>query len=506
MQAKHRSSNKKPKRLKANNLYKVLSDETIRGIKQGSVYWRTVVVDLATERIGKERLLRTYDGCVEELCSIFAGVLAKMAFGTFNAANEEQDHRLIIEIVKLAQALKTSFRCVKSPLDEAGLGEWVKSNMGHFDPPVEDNVSTGYEVQLAAFQQEHDRLVENWTEVIVGVTGHGPGHHSQAYKTTLDRFGSIWDEHIRIKEAFANQMRRGPAREPFLKEFAHALFACIGLEHGHDSDHLRCWECDIDDKNVFKCSGCDVARYCGPECQRKSWCEGHNAACKALKIRHEQLVENVRFVTKTIEAGAIGLSSNIAPNPCLDFDLIPSLINSIDIDSFQGHAASSPTGPSMAKVYKVIQDIENGESQYASADSNGKDVEYSTGRAIDKIEAEDACRVIMALQYRDATGTSKEENQDEFRGGLKYFMQALQRQLKTIRPKGEVMTTDRVLEIYKSYQEKFASAEEDKIYDRLARDIVYPNTMALWDFCYVPLLFQFLRNNYHKNPQKCPTH
>ena len=34
------------------------------------------------------------------------------------------------------------------------------------------------------------------------------------------------------------------------------------------------------------CSGCEVARYCGPECQRAAW-KGHKGACRALQASRQ---------------------------------------------------------------------------------------------------------------------------------------------------------------------------------------------------------------------------
>ena len=34
------------------------------------------------------------------------------------------------------------------------------------------------------------------------------------------------------------------------------------------------------------CSGCEIARYCGPECQRAAWKE-HKPACKTLQASRQ---------------------------------------------------------------------------------------------------------------------------------------------------------------------------------------------------------------------------
>jgi hypothetical protein len=47
----------------------------------------------------------------------------------------------------------------------------------------------------------------------------------------------------------------------------------------------RCAECGMETSELRRCSACGVLSYCGKECQRASWTDGHKGQCARIKLR-----------------------------------------------------------------------------------------------------------------------------------------------------------------------------------------------------------------------------
>lgn len=64
-----------------------------------------------------------------------------------------------------------------------------------------------------------------------------------------------------------------------------------------DDATLRCWECKEykEEDEILACSGCEVARYCGRACQKRSWENGHKQSCGAIKLLHEKFTKEKYF-------------------------------------------------------------------------------------------------------------------------------------------------------------------------------------------------------------------
>ena len=65
----------------------------------------------------------------------------------------------------------------------------------------------------------------------------------------------------------------------------HALLMAVGLpaEPGRWIAGVQTWRARPElHVQTRVCSGCEVARYCGPKCQRAAW-KGHRGACRALQ-------------------------------------------------------------------------------------------------------------------------------------------------------------------------------------------------------------------------------
>jgi hypothetical protein len=68
------------------------------------------------------------------------------------------------------------------------------------------------------------------------------------------------------------------ARRLIIELFTAAASICRGF----DNFSKVCWECRGIAETEHCCGGCQVAFYCGDECQHKAWESGHKGACKQL--------------------------------------------------------------------------------------------------------------------------------------------------------------------------------------------------------------------------------
>jgi len=68
-----------------------------------------------------------------------------------------------------------------------------------------------------------------------------------------------------------------------LMNFANALNAQSGaiFRRMSKSKFQRCYGCSKTDVPLSRCSGCNYARYCSPECSRKMW-PAHKPECRYL--------------------------------------------------------------------------------------------------------------------------------------------------------------------------------------------------------------------------------
>ncbi|CAB9505062.1 NHR2 domain like [Seminavis robusta] len=296
---KHADKKPKMRRFKASNLHMVLPEDTIKGLKEGTIDVKDVAAALGAKQLDDNSTTKL-TGILNHWHRAVATGLAKMAFGV-PPGNSASDHSISIAIVKLATDLLSGLQMIYRSLSAVeGL-------------PFDD---LDYWL-VKIFQQEHDRLLLNLTGEIINITGHPPAYHSPAFNTSLDHFGSIYNGfHGPPPKHLHGELQAG------LHHYHQAQFACGGVAFGDDLAQTTCWECGVDNQDVFKCSGCDAARYCGSECQKKSWIEGHKSRCKMLQKQYQVLRTNEKVITKALKAGSITPSSTIAPNPHIDMAIL----------------------------------------------------------------------------------------------------------------------------------------------------------------------------------------
>ena len=64
-----------------------------------------------------------------------------------------------------------------------------------------------------------------------------------------------------------------------------------------DDVALRCWECKEykEEDKILTGSCCGVARYCGRDCQRRSWESGHKKSCGTIQLLQEKFTKEKHF-------------------------------------------------------------------------------------------------------------------------------------------------------------------------------------------------------------------
>ncbi|CAB9501226.1 unknown protein [Seminavis robusta] len=432
----------KTPRFKASNLYRLLPDETIQGLKEGTVDVDRVANELVYKRQSKAFGDATQQALIWQRSA--ATGFAKMAFGV-NSSDKVQNHQVSIDIVRLARELWIAF--------------------GHeLDKSRVSSILAKYDCVVRAFQQTHDCLLEKWAPRILQITGHHPAHNSPMYQTTFDHFSSMMAHFTNIPEHMEQQANN------FCAEKISAMAACRGVAIGFDLIQLKCWECGVDNKDVFKCQGCDAARYCGFECQKKSWKEGHKLRCKVLKLQHALFQCNSKVITRALKEGSIAPSSTIAPNPSFDYQAICEVFHAVEEFSCNkdGYSLNRITaGACMTEVYKWIHDLEDGGSHFALSEhgqANSSD-SINSGATEEPTEAE-----LVYVAYTIMTMAERWYKEDTLHQ-FKMFLG------------GNLMSTKRFLEIYKTHR--------DRTFEGIP-------ALSCWD-AYASLLFQELLSEYHKS-------
>lgn len=405
---------KKERRLKSSNIHKILPEEIIEGLKNGSENPFALalnVMDPASIESSKKAHGR-----------YVASVLAKMAFGV-SKTEKVTDKSILIAIVKLSKEL---VHAIEQAPDQLNKSYMVRGKAAH----------SSYGI-FRVLQKSHDDLLSSLTPTIVKLTGNPPEYHSTAYQTSLKKF-------MDICSAFTGEFILGefnPARQ----EYFSMVHPCIGVQNGDDLLRETCWECGVSNRNdCFKCDRCFAARYCGPACQKKSWEEGHKSACKTTKLVYEVLQANDKHMREVLKAGSTGTSANIAPNIPIGYSCLEAFIRVQSQRIRSGEVFQVARLNILENFHQRIQAIANGGKHYAFP-SLPKYKYGSVNRTrIPREEVQEA-----EINYISFAATFS------FIGDELGFISDSTSEnilvLKTIHPRGELMTSDRLLEIYTTY-------------------------------------------------------
>jgi hypothetical protein len=133
--------------------------------------------------------------------------------------------------------------------------------------------------------------------------------------------------------------------------------------------HKTCWECGVTAKTVQTCSSCEVALYCGSECQAKARKNGHKKECLDLKWKHEHFKNSLAIVTATHDKE---IEEKCTPTYELDFKALDYCFSSGDeVNPWKGTQFEDPlANPSIESYFGNLERIRNGELWFFSQDAN----------------------------------------------------------------------------------------------------------------------------------------
>jgi hypothetical protein len=120
---------------------------------------------------------------------------------------------------------------------------------------------------LLAVKSDHAGVVQQLLDAAVEQqfdVGLGP---SAAMSARIDMMQAI--QRVEVGIVFGPEVSKLPAVKAALKE--HKCSCCNSRLRGSA-------------KKYYKCSRCKLVYYCGPECQKKHWCNGHKEVCKAVEM------------------------------------------------------------------------------------------------------------------------------------------------------------------------------------------------------------------------------
>jgi tetratricopeptide (TPR) repeat protein len=101
-------------------------------------------------------------------------------------------------------------------------------------------------------------------------------------RVETDHWACMWEKWAEVVTGkLLSQMDAGPNTLWALKVAGITLTpeqAALVKENTGVKKNVRCLNCDVQLAKVYKCSRCDIATYCGTECQRKGWIS-HKEVC-----------------------------------------------------------------------------------------------------------------------------------------------------------------------------------------------------------------------------------
>ena len=163
-----------------------------------------------------------------------------------------------------------------------------------------------------------------------------------------DLFKDVCDEQIFPEEYEQIRLRM------YQLQYAIHLFG-VGAHDVFSS----CWECRgvLGDVRFDRCASCNVARYCGRECQLRAWKSGHKKCCASLKKRSNQFLESHKEINRFHETGGStveGFELQILTDYFIAARLVRSPCVYPVITTEDGMELGLPRGPSMVYFYENL--------------------------------------------------------------------------------------------------------------------------------------------------------
>lgn len=159
------------------------------------------------------------------------------------------------------------------------------------------------------------------------------------YKISKDAFQNEFEQESEILQIFMQfQERVHPSSNYMTLELIMSMANQMQI-HSCNRVKQKCFECqeeNVQEKEVI-CSGCQVAVYCSPKCQKKNWFKGHNKKCKELgqiwstyttnKKHIQKAIEDERVWTEDINIDGKSCKCVLRPSPGIDSDVSGSVEN-----------------------------------------------------------------------------------------------------------------------------------------------------------------------------------
>lgn len=132
-----------------------------------------------------------------------------------------------------------------------------------------EDVDTFLTFSYAKLQEVFDDVAERWEPRITSLTGRPLTETCPIYKVSEEVFVSFADGYVE------NRFGTSRTKDPVVQEkkvLAMAKSTAIkqaaqGVVNGDDMIASTCWECGKEDVDIKTCAKCQVACYCGRECQ-----------------------------------------------------------------------------------------------------------------------------------------------------------------------------------------------------------------------------------------------
>ncbi|KAL3903446.1 MAG: hypothetical protein SGILL_010444 [Bacillariaceae sp.] len=147
---------------------------------------------------------------------------------------------------------------------------------------------------------------------------------------------------------------------------SHQLESTINIVQQCDAT-ISCWECGrlvAETSHLKACSQCQVALYCGRECQVKAWKSGHKHNCKILAETWKSLDESLQLIQQTCENGSVFEDTQVNIRSDVNcFALAfqhPSPYRSLTVDDDEFPDSLSPQGPSIKFFYQNLTKVKQG--------------------------------------------------------------------------------------------------------------------------------------------------
>lgn len=136
----------------------------------------------------------------------------------------------------------------------------------------------------------------------------GPNNNSKKLQTTTSLFLQtcpLYQQrsllvYSSLAEQFFDETQQGKmmdSRAALQDQKHHLLLAAQGVTKGLADVKRTCWECGaVHVASIQCCTLCQVANYCGRDCQVKAWRSGHQEKCKALAMANTRFQESLHFI------------------------------------------------------------------------------------------------------------------------------------------------------------------------------------------------------------------